>query len=56
MEPPWPVGSELIVFGLGCFWGAERRFWETAGVHSTQVGYAAVYLMVAYMAWVYPYI
>jgi len=41
MEPPWPEGFQVITFGLGCFWGAERRFWEADGVHSTQVGYAA---------------
>ena len=37
---PWP-GMELAVFGLGCFWGAERAFWQAEGVISTQVGYAA---------------
>jgi peptide-methionine (S)-S-oxide reductase len=41
MEPPWPTGIEVLVFGLGCFWGAERCFWQAPGVHSTQVGYAA---------------
>ena len=40
--PPFPEGTELAVFGLGCFWGAERKFWETPGVYSTSVGYAAV--------------
>ena len=40
-QPPWPDGSEEALFGLGCFWGAERVFWETDGVISTQVGYAA---------------
>ena len=39
--PPFPEGTELAVFGLGCFWGAERKFWETPGVYSTSVGYAA---------------
>jgi peptide-methionine (S)-S-oxide reductase len=34
-------GLQLAMFGMGCFWGAEKRFWEAAGVHSTQVGYAA---------------
>jgi peptide-methionine (S)-S-oxide reductase len=39
-RPPWPEGLELALFGLGCFWGAERKFWQHEGVHSTQVGYA----------------
>ncbi len=38
--PPFPVGIELALFGMGCFWGAERKFWETPGVYSTSVGYA----------------
>ena len=37
---PWPDGSEVAVFGMGCFWGAERLFWKLDGVHSTSVGYA----------------
>src|SRR5207253_2853695 len=37
---PWPDGFETAVFGLGCFWGAERKFWETPGVYTTAVGYA----------------
>ena len=41
MQPPWPEGSEVAVFGLGCFWGAEKAFWQLPGVISTQVGYAA---------------
>jgi peptide-methionine (S)-S-oxide reductase len=41
LEPPFPDGMELALFGMGCFWGAERRFWEAPGVHSTAVGYAA---------------
>ena len=40
MEPPFPDGTELAQFGMGCFWGAERMFWEAPGVVSTQVGYA----------------
>jgi peptide-methionine (S)-S-oxide reductase len=40
MRPPFPPGTEVAVFGLGCFWGAERRFWQTTGVVSTMVGYA----------------
>ena len=38
--PPFPAGLELAMFGMGCFWGAERKFWETPGVYSTAVGYA----------------
>lgn len=41
LEGPFPAGMELAVFGLGCFWGAERKFWQTTGVYSTAVGYAA---------------
>ena len=37
---PWPAGIETAVFGMGCFWGAERIFWQKAGVYSTAVGYA----------------
>jgi peptide-methionine (S)-S-oxide reductase len=40
LEPPFPEGSALALFGLGCFWGAERKFWQTPGVVSTSVGYA----------------
>jgi peptide-methionine (S)-S-oxide reductase len=41
MEPPFPSGMELALFAMGCFWGAERIFWQTEGVHTTAVGYAA---------------
>ena len=37
---PWPEGFETLVVGMGCFWGAERKFWQADGVHSTNVGYA----------------
>ena len=40
LEGPWPAGMQLATFGMGCFWGAERRFWERDGVFSTAVGYA----------------
>lgn len=40
LEPPFPDGIETAVFGLGCFWGAERLFWSLEGVYSTSVGYA----------------
>jgi len=40
MAPPFPEGFETAVFGLGCFWGAERKFWQVEGVYSTAVGYA----------------
>jgi len=40
LRPPYPVGIETAVVGLGCFWGAEQRFWETPGVFSTAAGYA----------------
>jgi peptide-methionine (S)-S-oxide reductase len=41
LEPPFPVGLETAMFGMGCFWGAERKFWTQAGVYLTAVGYAA---------------
>lgn len=41
MRPPFPAGIETAIFGLGCFWGAERKFWQQKGVYSTAVGYAA---------------
>ena len=40
LRPPFPAGLETAVFGMGCFWGAERKFWQTPGVWSTAVGYA----------------
>jgi peptide-methionine (S)-S-oxide reductase len=43
LKGPWPDGFEEAVFALGCFWGAERKFWETPGVYSTAVGYAGGY-------------
>jgi peptide-methionine (S)-S-oxide reductase len=39
LEGPWPAGLEVAYFALGCFWGAERVFWQTPGVYSTAVGY-----------------
>jgi len=41
IQPPFPEGARTALFGLGCFWGAERRFWSLSGVYSTAVGYAA---------------
>jgi peptide-methionine (S)-S-oxide reductase len=41
IQPPFPAGLEQAMFGLGCFWGAERKFWEASGVYATAVGYAA---------------
>jgi len=41
LKPPFPSGMETAMFGMGCFWGAERKFWETEGVYTTAVGYAA---------------
>ena len=43
LTPPFPAGLEQAVFGMGCFWGAERKFWEAPGVYSTAVGYAGGY-------------
>ena len=40
IAPPYPDAMELAVFGMGCFWGAERKFWESDGVYTTSVGYA----------------
>ena len=41
LQPPFPEGMEMALFGLGCFWGAERKFCEMTGVYTTAVGYAA---------------
>lgn len=41
LQPPFPAGLEMAMFGLGCFWGAERKFWQQEGVFTTAVGYAA---------------
>src|SRR4051812_36308171 len=43
LKPPFPEGLQTAVFGLGCFWGAERLFWEAPGVYTTAVGYAGGY-------------
>jgi peptide-methionine (S)-S-oxide reductase len=43
LQPPFPENMQMAMFGLGCFWGAERYFWQAPGVHSTAVGYAAGY-------------
>ena len=43
MVPPFPDGVDTVVVGMGCFWGAERKFWETPGVWTTAVGYAGGY-------------
>jgi peptide-methionine (S)-S-oxide reductase len=40
LEPPFPEGVETAIFGMGCFWGAERGFWQAPGVYTTAVGYA----------------
>ncbi len=41
LKGPFPAGMEMAMFGLGCFWGAERKFWQQEGVYTTAVGYAA---------------
>ena len=43
LKPPFPEGFQTAVFGMGCFWGAERKFWEADGVYTTAVGYAGGY-------------
>jgi len=43
LQPPFPDGIETAIFGMGCFWGAEKDFWETPGVFSTAAGYAGGY-------------
>lgn len=40
LEPPFPAGMEIATFGMGCFWGAEKKLWQVPGVYSTSVGYA----------------
>src|SRR5213080_1332173 len=43
LKPPFPDGYQQAVFGMGCFWGAERVFWQAPGVYTTAVGYAGGY-------------
>jgi peptide-methionine (S)-S-oxide reductase len=43
LRGPYPAGMQTAMFGLGCFWGAERKFWQAPGVYTTAVGYAAGY-------------
>jgi peptide-methionine (S)-S-oxide reductase len=43
LVPPFPAGLQQAIFGMGCFWGAERKFWTAAGVYTTAVGYAGGY-------------
>src|SRR5438270_2776916 len=43
MQPPFPEGMQRLVVGMGCFWGAERVFWQAPGVYTTAVGYAGGY-------------
>src|SRR6266705_3035663 len=43
LQPPFPAGVEQLVVGMGCFWGAERVFWQAEGVYTTAVGYAGGY-------------
>ena len=44
ITPPYPDGTEQAIFGMGCFWGPERLFWQTPGIFSTAVGYAGGHL------------
>jgi peptide-methionine (S)-S-oxide reductase len=41
IQPPFPDGDQVAIFGMGCFWGAEKKFWQQPGVYATAVGYAA---------------
>ena len=41
IQPPFPEGHDVAIFGMGCFWGAEKKFWQQPGVYATAVGYAA---------------
>src|SRR3972149_9626165 len=43
LTPPFPEGTEQAIFGMGCFWGAERMFWKAPGIFTTAVGYAGGY-------------
>ncbi len=43
LQPPFPAGMQQAMFGMGCFWGAERKFWQVPGVYVTAVGYAGGY-------------
>ena len=43
IKPPFPAHMEQVIFGLGCFWGSERKFWQLDGVYTTAVGYSAGY-------------
>jgi peptide-methionine (S)-S-oxide reductase len=43
LEPPFPEGMQQVIVGMGCFWGAERKFWQAEGVYTTAVGYAGGY-------------
>ena len=45
IKPPFATGLQQVLFGLGCFWGAEKKFWQVAGVHTTAVGYAGGYTL-----------